>query len=265
MDQPSNKTVDIDLLSQQLAALLENLEQMQQKERPYLLALYQTNLGELEYRLLGLQIECRAVHERIELATRTLNHGESLTQQYLDAIEEHIQQTYLTWQLQLKEQAQTLADSFSYLNGLVQIDAAVLERAKKAYRRLARLLHPDVSPEHEGLFERYWSSVQEAYRTIDADLLEALLQVVETTVTQDAQHNATEATHIHLTKMIAKETERLVTLRNSPPFCWAEQLHDEHWLTERQAQLDVAIQQASEQWAILISRYASIKAQVSRE
>ncbi|MEY3760452.1 MAG: hypothetical protein RIR39_1943, partial [Pseudomonadota bacterium] len=38
---------EIDALSLQLTALLDNLEQMQQKEKPYLLALYQTRLGEL--------------------------------------------------------------------------------------------------------------------------------------------------------------------------------------------------------------------------
>ncbi|MDP2178614.1 hypothetical protein [Methylicorpusculum sp.] len=80
MDQTTREPEEIVLLSQQLAALLENREQMQQQEKPYLVALYQANLGELEYRLLGLQIECRALQERIERATRTLNHGEALTQ-----------------------------------------------------------------------------------------------------------------------------------------------------------------------------------------
>ena len=52
---------DADGLSRQLAAILENLEQMQQKEKPYLLALYQASLGGLEYQLLNLQVECRAL------------------------------------------------------------------------------------------------------------------------------------------------------------------------------------------------------------
>lgn len=264
MDQTLSKRTEIDGLSQQLAALLENLEQMQQQEKPYLLALYQTNLGELEYRLLELQIECRALQERIELATRTLNHGERLTQRHLDVIEDQIHAAYLAWQLQLKEQAQALSDGFAYLNGLIQVDAAVVGRAKKAYRRLARLLHPDVSPQHQALFEHYWPSVQEAYRAMDADLLEALLHVVETAVAQDDGHEDMEASKKRLTGMIAKETERLVALRNSPPFCWAEQLHDEQWLNERRTQLDLAIQQESGRWAVLTSRYAAITAQVSR-
>jgi hypothetical protein len=90
-------------------------------------------------------------------------------------------------------------------------------------------------------------------------LLEALLHVVETKAIQDQD---TEATKHRLTRMIAKETERLLALRNAPPFCWAEQLQDAQWLNERRAVLDVAIQQESERWAILTSRYAGIKTQV---
>jgi len=264
MDQTRSNPTEIDGLSQQLAALLENLEQMQQQEKPYLLALYQTNLGELEYRLLGLQIECRALQERIERATRTLNHGGTLTQQHLEDIEAHIKQAMLIWQLQLNEQAQAVAAGFAYLNGLILVDAEIIHRAKRAYRRLARLLHPDVSPQHQALFEHYWPSVQEAYRAMDADLLEALLHVVETAVAQNDEHEDVEATKKRLNDMIAKETERLAVLRNSSPFCWAEQLQDEQWLNERRAQLDLAIQQESERWAVLTSRYAAITAQVSR-
>jgi hypothetical protein len=261
MDQTTREPEEIVLLSQQLAALLENREQMQQQEKPYLVALYQANLGELEYRLLGLQIECRALQERIERATRTLNHGEALTQSHLDAIEAQIKQAFLVWQVQLNEQAQALSDSLAYLNGLVLADAAVVNRAKKAYRRLARLLHPDVSPQHQALFEHYWPSVQDAYSAIDADLLEAFLHVVETKAIQETSQD-TEATKHRLTRMIAKETERLLALRNAPPFCWSEQLQDAQWLNERRAVLDVAIQQESERWAILTSRYAGIKARV---
>lgn len=53
MDQTSSEPAEIVLLSQHLAGLLENLERMLQQEKPYLSALYQANLGELEYRLLG--------------------------------------------------------------------------------------------------------------------------------------------------------------------------------------------------------------------
>ncbi len=79
---------------------------MEQQEQPYLMALYQSSLGELEYRLLNVQVECRSLQQRIELAMIKLNRGELLTRQHLDAIEQQAQQVLLEWQTQLAAQAQ---------------------------------------------------------------------------------------------------------------------------------------------------------------
>jgi hypothetical protein len=258
--------LEIDCLSQQLAAILENLEQMQQKEKPYLLALYQTKLGDLEYRLLKLQIECRALQHRIELATTKLNRGESLTQHHLEEFEAQTQQALLAWQAQLKQHAEALASGLAYMQGLTAVDGNIVQRAKQAYRRLARLLHPDVNPQYQALFEHYWPSVQEAYRQVDANLLEALLQIVETAVAQSQQSKEMpEETIARLKMLVEQQSERLVTLRNQPPFCWAEQLQDEHWLAERHITLETAITLETQRWSQLISRHADIAARVQAE
>lgn len=258
-NENNHSACDVDILSQQLAAILESLEQMQQKEKPYLLALYQTSLGELEYRLLNMQVECRSLQRRIELAAARLNRGEMLTRQHLSEIEIQVKQELLAWQTQINEQAQTLAAGRAFLSGLVAVDANSLQRAKNAYRRLARLLHPDVNPQHQDLFDHYWPTVQDAYRAIDADLLEALLHVVETAVSQhpDQIDNHAE-TLARLEALIASHSERLILLRNEAPFCWAEQLHDPAWLTTRQTSLEAAITAESERWAKLVSRHAEI-------
>jgi hypothetical protein len=259
----NHSTYDADSLSRQLAAILENLEQMQQKEKPYLLALYQTSLGELEYHLLNLQVECRALLRRIEMATTRLNRGEMLTLQLLDEIESQVKQDLLTWQTQINEQAQALAAGRAFLSGLVAVDANTLQRAKSAYRRLARLLHPDVSPQHQDLFDHYWLTVQDAYRDIDADLLEALLHIVEIAVSQRREQtdNGVE-TIARLNALITSHSERLIRLKTEMPFCWAEQLHDPEWLSARQALLETAIAAESERWARLVSRHAEIVARV---
>jgi len=262
----NHSAYDADMLSRQLAAILENLEQMQQKEKPYLLALYQTSLGELEYHLLNLQVECRALQWRIELASVRLNRGEMLTRQHLDEIETQVKQDLLAWQTQINKQAQALAAGRAFWSGLVMVDANTLQCAKSAYRRLARLLHPDVSPQHQDLFDHYWLTVQDAYCDIDADLLEALLHIVETAVSQrQDQADNREKTIVRLNALIASHSERLIRLKTEAPFCWAEQLHDPEWLSARQATLETAITAESECWAKLVSRHAEIVARVQTE
>ncbi|MEI6707663.1 MAG: J domain-containing protein [Methylococcales bacterium] len=256
----------VDSLSQQLAAILENLEQMQQREKPYLLALYQANLGELEYKLLTMQVECRALQQRIQLAMVYLNRGECLTEQKLQAIEQQVIQDLLKWRTQLSEQAQVLSAGVAYLQDLIVVDTNIVQRVKQAYRRLSRLLHPDVSPEHQTLFEHYWSSVQNAYRSFDADLLEALLHTVETAAAQQQNSGENTAEIIaRLKMMVAKQGERLVQLRNEAPFCWVEKLHDEKWLKLQQTALEMAIVKEHEQWAILISRHADLVTRIQPE
>jgi hypothetical protein len=255
---------EIDRLSLQLAALLDNLEQMQQKEKPYLLALYQTRLGELEYHLLNLQVECRALRRRIEQAVALLNRGEILTQQILSDIEAQVKRDLLVWQTQISDQAQMLAAGKAFFSELVVIDSSTQQRAKKAYRRLVRLLHPDVSPQHRELFDHYWQTVQDAYGNIDADLLEALQHIVETAASQCSHEADNHAETIsRLNTLIASHSERLITLKTEVPFCWSEQLHDSEWLSTRKTTLDVAIAAETEHWAQLVSRHAKIVAQVS--
>ena len=106
-----------------------------------MLALYQTRLGELEYHLLNLQVECRALRRRIEQAVALLNRGAMLTQQILSDIEAQVKRDLLVWQTQISDQAQALAAGKAFFSELVFIDSTTQQRAKKAYRRLVRLLH----------------------------------------------------------------------------------------------------------------------------
>ena len=68
-----------------------------------------------------------------------------------------------------------------------------------------------------------------------------------------------------LKMMIAKQAERLVTLRNETPFCWAEQLHDAEWLSVQKTALEIAIVKEQERWAILISRHAELVTRIQPE
>jgi hypothetical protein len=256
---------DAEALSGCLASVLEQLEHMQQQERPYLVGLYQTHLGESEYRLLALQVECRGLQRRIEMMTAHLNRGEALTWQKLEAIKTQVGEALRQWQAHLEAQAQTLAAGKAYLAGLVAVDAKAVLRAKAAYRRLARLLHPDASPHNQGLFARYWPSVQEAYASADADLLEALLHVVEAAVQTTWDTDAAAGQVARLEALLSHHCQRLADLRGEAPFCWAAQLHDPEWLALRQSELETAINAESGRWAILVARETALSARIPPE
>lgn len=252
-------------LSQQLASLLERREQMEQQERPYLMALYYSKLGALECRIFNLQLECRTLQQQIELAMQKLNHGEALTQQCLDEIERQVKVALTDWQTQLVSQLQTLNNSQEYLAGLVPVNPAEAQRAKLAYRRLARLLHPDINPDQQSLFEQYWPTIQNAYREYDADMLEALLHTVDQALSATPSAETDEALIARLSELVKRHTEKLVELSHAMPFCFAELLKDDAWVAAQQAALEDEFEVVSQQWAHLTARYADIKARAIPE
>lgn len=238
---------EAEILRRELAAVLEVIDRLQTHEREPLLAHYHEALGGLEHRLLCLQVDVLALRRRIELLRQVLNRGEGIDRQALIRIEAAIKAELKDWHSRIQAEAAALVQSrWLLLHGTVVADEMV-QRAKAAYRKLARLLHPDVSPEHAALFTKHWPSVQSAYADWDADLLEALLSCVEGTLVGEDQPLPSVADEVgRLRHLLQSQTERLARLRAEPPFCFAALLNDPAWVATRKAALVAAIGAESE-------------------
>jgi hypothetical protein len=163
----------------------------------------------------------------------------------------------------MEKGAQVLSAAQDYLANLSRADADEVKRVKTAYRRLARYLHPDASPENSDLFERYWPVVQDAYLQIDAALIEALLHLVAHAINERTDQLPAIDSDIELDRLrrlIASQAERLAHLKMQPPFCYAAQLGDETWVATRQAALEAAIVGESERLAHFVIRHSELMA-----
>jgi hypothetical protein len=173
------------------------------------------------------------------------------------------------WYGRIEAQEQSLSLAHSYLAAATFIDGDRYRRVKDVYRRLARFLHPDASPENADLFEKYWPSVQTAYRSADGDLLDAILHTIEFALAQrgerPASADADESGRLRL--LVASQSERLACLKRQAPHCYAEQLVDDRWLASKRAELATAIEHASEQLARQVAHLAELLARsgVKRE
>lgn len=253
-------------LRQELSALIESIDELQSRVGPFLTARYQAVLGRLELQLLELQIEVLATRRRTESLQSGVNRGEPVTAASLAEIEQRIETELADWRRQVLAQEQVLTEARDFLAGLTFADADEAKRVKAAYRHLARWLHPDASPENGDLFEKYWPSVQDAYRRIDAALIEALLHLVEHAVSERSATQPTADRAVELDRLRAlvfTHAERLLRLKAEPPHCYAGLLTDDAWVTARQAELEAAMAVESERLAQLVIRQAELLAHLA--
>lgn len=127
---PHPQPTDADELAGALADTLEAIEWLERFERPYLLARYQANLGELEVRLLGLKVEHRAYRSRVDLGHARLRRGEPLSSVALAAIERAVASEVLAWQALEADHTRVLAESQRHPGGRPPLDrsGSVMER-----------------------------------------------------------------------------------------------------------------------------------------
>ncbi len=253
-----------DTLRADLAALLEAIARLEEHDRPILTARYLTTLGDLEYRLMELQVGALALRRRIELARARLNRGLRLTASDLAAIENEVAAELLAWRNTLQQKERDIAIAGLVLDSLTMVPPVEVQRIKSAYRKLARLLHPDVSPENAALFDAHWANVQQAYRAMDVALLEAILHLVEYEAGQVAIGETTESVE-RLQVLVVEQARRLAQLRAGPPFCYAALLDNAEWVAGKRAELERAIVQEAERLAALVSHYAEIRSGMEEE
>lgn len=242
-----------------LSAVLEALTHLENHEKPALLARYQVLLGGLELDLTSLQLECAALRCRLASLQAVANRGAILSAVEWQQAEQSIEIELSDWRAAVLQQEGRLQIAQQWVATAVVLEEGIVQTVKASYRRLARLLHPDVSPENNTLFVRYWESVQQAYLAMDAELLTAILHVVEEE-TQAAQDFMSAAQLTALKSLLMTHSQRLAQLQSSEPFCYAALLDDEVWVEAKRAELNAAVAQWAAQQAALLLRYISLKA-----
>lgn len=254
-----------DALRSELSAIIESIDELQTRVAPQLEARYQAALGRLELQLLSLQIEVQSARRQLELLQSRGNRGEPVTTEWLAGMNAQIAAELGEWQQKREAAAQALSAAQDFLENLSTANADEVKRVKTAYRRLARYLHPDASPENSDLFERYWPVVQDAYLQIDAALIEALLHLVAHAINERTDKLPAIDSDIELDRLrglIATQAERLAQLKTQAPYCYAAQLGDETWVAARQAALEAAIVGESERLAHFVIRHSELMAQL---
>lgn len=116
-----------------------------------------------------LKIECIKTKKQISYCRRWMNRGLAID---VDAMKEEVEKEMELYNHQLQEMLEENEDA----KKSKEIGSFQYNRAKKLYRKLAKLIHPDINSKtkESHQLQELWVRVEQAYMRSDVDALEDL-------------------------------------------------------------------------------------------
>ncbi len=200
------------------------------------LTAYICEFGQLITAVFEVKIECIKKKKSIAFCRNAINRGEKPHAAELYAfIEENMKDYY-------KQLEKMVEDNELCLKSKTFSEATVNE-CKKYFRRIAKLIHPDINPsasEDKKMME-LWQRTVEAHNHNDLKTLEELVVLVESAV-QDGQVNTHDIIIPDIDEKIAQLKIEIEEILNTTPYTYGELLSDfekiEQLKTELQLELE---------------------------
>lgn len=246
---------EIAILRTDLAAQLAELHLLEHTVKPNLLALYHTELGPWEKRLLETQCQAARLKRKAELLQASLNRGEKPD---LVAIETTLELEFQAWQEEIHATAQKIAAAQFRLGSLTS--PAETAQLKQLYYELVKQLHPDVNPHLTPAQRELWHQVAAAYEAGDLPKLQALALTAGSGNTDALSNSLTElqAEHTRLKAALQQLLQHLAELQQQPPFSLERLLTNNGWLAEQRRALETQITAAEAQTASLENHLSAL-------
>ena len=129
------------------------------KEATQILITYTKRFGDLINAVFEKQIHCIRLKKTIERCQYALNHGETID---IDQIRSGIEAEMTAYYKQLEE----MLSETQAAKECKQIPMAVVMEIKRLYRKLAKLIHPDINPESRNhpVLQDLWNRIVIAYQ-----------------------------------------------------------------------------------------------------
>lgn len=128
---------------------------------------YMKEFGDVITELFKLKIECIKKKKAIAFCQAAVNKGQTISQSELEAYLETETKAYY-------EQLQDMIDQNDIAHSGTKIDSTVVVQVKKLYRKIAKLIHPDINPRTNDTEElkKLWNMVVVSYQANDFETLQ---------------------------------------------------------------------------------------------
>lgn len=206
--------------SEEYEELLLRRDQLFRESGSYMTA-YTQEFGDLITANFELKVECIKKKKTISYCRRRMNRGLAIDTTRMQA---EIDQEMTLYYTQLRE----MLDDTERAKKAGTISEYRLSRAKKIYRRLTKILHPDINKktaENKNLME-LWTRIAEAYQKSDVDELDDL-EVLVRRAMEEMGDDSFELNLDDIETRIARLENQINEILTTEPYIYGEILCDE--------------------------------------
>ncbi len=228
---PVEPTEDV-LFDEKLMAEYEDLlirrDQVYRDAGSYLVA-YTQEFGDLINESFELKIACIKKKKTISYCRRRMNRGLNID---TDKMQEEIDKEMTLYNEQLQEMLRRTEEA----KNSKPVGDYRFNRAKKIYRRLAKILHPDINCRtmQDQRLRELWEQITEAYRKSDVEALEDL-EVLVRKAMDEMGDEGFELDPFDLEGRIERVEGQINDTLTTEPYIYGEILRDEE---KKQARRD---------------------------
>ena len=196
---------------------------------------YMLKLGSLEYKAYEAQCAALRLKRKIELIQARKNRQEVIN---LTVIDKTLDEEFLEYEKKLNEQVEKMNEALEHSKGeyLSEEDNKEL---KKLYRKIVKVLHPDINPEVTAAQIKMLDNAMNAYKNGDLKSLRIIDEMVGDHKLpekhQDALTQLKEEKE-RLDKMVATIQECITKIKSDYPYNVKDILEDEKKVEQKKAE-----------------------------
>ena len=206
---------------------------------------YMLKLGSLEYKAYEAQCAALRLKRRIELIQARKNRQEAIN---LTVIDKTLDEEFLEYEKKLNEQVDKMNDALEHSKGdyLSEEDNKEL---KKLYRKIVRVLHPDINPEVTMAQVKMLDNAINAYKNRDLKSLRIIDEMVGDHKLPEKHQDALtqlKEEKKRLNRMVTSIQESINKIKSEYPYCVKDILEDEKKVEQKKAELEELLKQYME-------------------
>lgn len=210
---------------------------------------YQLKIGRKQYELFTLRVEALRLKRKMEMYQAAINRGNRCSEEVIESL---LDQEFKQWQQEAKELYEKITYAEYFIN-LPKLSPEEYAEHKKLYRELAKKLHPDINPDAWDNIKSLWLRIKEAYKNGDLQELKtlALLSDDYNVQSEPSTMDKLQQNCDTLKGKIKELITQMAGIKKQFPFDIADMLDDPDWVSQKNKETDVQIQQ----WAVQKKAY----------